>query len=77
LIEELTLDLKPGESRVIPVSTNLMLAPMSSATLRLEAGGQKVDALTLSSRPQSAQLTLDDGPATRPSSDAASVTAPR
>jgi len=50
--QELTLDLKPGESRVIPVSTALKLGAMSTATVRLTSGDQKVDALAMSSAMQ-------------------------
>jgi hypothetical protein len=66
-MEDLTLDLKPGESRVIPISTDLVLAPMSAATLRLESGGQKVDALAMSTGPKSLAKVLGGGPATQPS----------
>jgi hypothetical protein len=62
--EELTLDLKQGESRVIPVSTELKLGPMSTATVRLASGEQKVDALAMSSAMQFIS------PTTVPSSDA-------
>jgi hypothetical protein len=61
--QELTLDLKPGESRVIPVSTELALGAMSTATVRLTSSEQKVDALAMSSAMQFLQ------PTTGPSSE--------
>ena len=62
--EEMTLDLKPGQSRVIPVSTALKLGAMSTATVRLTSGELKVDALAMST---AMQLIV---PTTVPSSDA-------
>ena len=59
-MEEFTLDLKPGESRVIPISTDLTLAPRSSVTLRLESGTEKVDALAMSSGPQAVPQPASD-----------------
>ena len=54
--QDIVFDLKPGESKEIQVSTEVKLAAMSSATLRLEAGAQKIDMLTISTMPRPTKL---------------------
>jgi hypothetical protein len=66
-----SFDLKPGERKTISISTDVTLAPMSSATLTLEAGSQKVDALTISSAPLvSVRAAFSASPTTKPVNDA-------
>jgi len=42
----LSIDLKPNESKLIPLDTNVKIASLSTATLTLKSGDQKVDMLT-------------------------------
>ena len=44
----MTFNLKPGEVKILHFSPDVKLARMSSAGLILQAGDQKIDALTIS-----------------------------
>ncbi len=53
-----TLDLQPGETKLIDVTTNVKLAARSSARFELTAGDSKVSALRLNAIPPKAESTV-------------------
>ncbi len=65
--DNLTINLAPGEVKTFDLSTKVNLKAMSSATLSIRAGNQRVDALTISTwSPPPVAWASPSAPATQP-----------